>query len=1076
MKRDVVYRRCIMSSTGAVVPAAMFLLFGASAWAREITNLDVSADGATATVAMSAGEEGDSHVLYYAWSNDGVDKGADISAWPHVLRTGRVADNATEATIELPTAAAPAGQYACRAFLATSTVDYDYLVEGVRSNGSAGGKAAKCYLDTGFKPVGDKTVCVVDCQMNSTEGQQSIFGVDVGLSFSAYINGNANSGGHWAFSCNNGNGDWNMPSAMVVSKERVVVTLDGTASPAEGRVVEKSTGESCSKTTTAKHTATATKTMVLWARAKSSSFSTQALATIYSCVITTNDGVCVRDFRPAVKDGVAGMWDAENDKFYKSAGSTALTAVGTNTTYFVTDGDVVVAQSPAWTQATSDYVTDTPYVEPLSLSFSSGGSKRGAAPLTLSGANNWGGTFTVYEGTLVADFGQGLASTDNLVLKSGTYCPLAAGTFTGSLGSGGGQISVVPLAEGGTGAGFSAYGHPLEVTLGGNAAVPLTVGPSSDPLFDVPLLLNDAYATDTLTFKNGIQGDGSTPTLTNIVGGATAVVEGGVNGVALRKLGKGTLVLAGDNSLKALYPAGGTLVISNKSTTVVNSGIPVNSGGRLEVTDGSSLDCTSAIRCGGSGAGTMDVDDATVTASGTLYLGPDNGSATAGKATMTNNASLTVADFTIYNGTFQQYGGKFTVTDDVLLGQGYAPNCIYELHGGKFEASSASGSFVLGDGSTTAYPKGYFRVYNGEAIVRAQKPIFGHKVGGKDKNLNTASGNYGYLQVYGGRFSVLRANNDATLFIGNAGFGIMMVTNTGVVHVEGGITVANAPGSTARTSTVNLLKGGTVRARWLRAKADPAVYTTTLVMDGATLIAQTNAAADFVSNFRNASVGVSGMTIDTAGQDVTIAQSFAARADQTWTEGATASDILSEAAFTVSGGGRLALTGTNEWLCATCVSNATLAVAEKALPAGTLRLDGGVIDLGGFSHIVTNLVGSGVVSNGTLVVAGTTYPGWADGGKIVVAADATLSTTNIAYAVKAETGSCGCIEAKGAIDVDGAAISVEGVGLIGRRGVRLVKGAPVVGTPVPAAGQALPLSVGRSSVGIGLPGALLIWR
>ena len=98
--------------------------------ARDVTDLTV-ADG-TATVTFEAGTEGDSHVLYYVWSNDGVDKGIDLFAWPNAYRVDRVADDATSYEFALPASASLTGQYACRAFLATSTKNYDYLVEGVK--------------------------------------------------------------------------------------------------------------------------------------------------------------------------------------------------------------------------------------------------------------------------------------------------------------------------------------------------------------------------------------------------------------------------------------------------------------------------------------------------------------------------------------------------------------------------------------------------------------------------------------------------------------------------------------------------------------------------------------------------------------------------------------------------------------------------------------------------------------------------------------------------------------------------------------------------------------------------------
>ena len=133
--------------------------------ARNVTDLTV-ADG-TATVTFEAGTEGDSHVLYYVWSNDGVDKGTDLFAWPNAYRVDRVADDATSYEFALPASASLTGQYACRAFLATSAKNYDYLVEGVKST-----KSANCFVSTWFKPVGGKTVVSIGFALTAADGQQ----------------------------------------------------------------------------------------------------------------------------------------------------------------------------------------------------------------------------------------------------------------------------------------------------------------------------------------------------------------------------------------------------------------------------------------------------------------------------------------------------------------------------------------------------------------------------------------------------------------------------------------------------------------------------------------------------------------------------------------------------------------------------------------------------------------------------------------------------------------------------------------------------------------------------------------
>ena len=139
---------------------------------REVTNLSVAVadDGsATATAEFTAGAQGNAHVLYYVWSNDGVDKGADLAAWPHVLRVNRVADDATSVTFELPVAASVTPQYTARAVLAASEQPYDYLVSSLYAS-----KTQACYFDTGYYPAGGKTCVTMECQLaaSGTDAEQ----------------------------------------------------------------------------------------------------------------------------------------------------------------------------------------------------------------------------------------------------------------------------------------------------------------------------------------------------------------------------------------------------------------------------------------------------------------------------------------------------------------------------------------------------------------------------------------------------------------------------------------------------------------------------------------------------------------------------------------------------------------------------------------------------------------------------------------------------------------------------------------------------------------------------------------
>ena len=375
--------------------------------AREISTLSVDTAVGTVSVEFAAGEEGDGHVLYYAWSNDGQDKGGAIASWPNVVRLGRIGDSATSTNFPLPSAASVTGLYASRAFLATSSCAYDNLVEGVQG-GTAGGKV---YFETGVPP-SPTTAIVVDGKYNATDAQQYIFGIapasgvsyNTVLTFAAYINGST----QWASALQDKKGDW-QTTGVAADTSRHTFFLDAASKVfqvknADGTVVASSTHTAAPSITSA-----SSFTIALFARrtptsASASSVSGQgANATIYSCAIS-NGNALVRNYLPAVKDGVAGLYDTVNNTF-AGAASGSLSQVGDIVlTYEVDAGDAAVGASPAFTVQSTDYSTETPYTEGVSIVSTTGGTKDGAAPLVLAGNNNWGGAFTVNEGALIADF------------------------------------------------------------------------------------------------------------------------------------------------------------------------------------------------------------------------------------------------------------------------------------------------------------------------------------------------------------------------------------------------------------------------------------------------------------------------------------------------------------------------------------------------------------------------------------------------------------------------------------------------------------------------------------------------
>ena len=277
-----------------------------------------------------------------------------------------------------------------------------------------------------------------------------------------------------------------------------------------------------------------------------------------------------------------------------------------------------------------------------------------------------------------------------------------------------------------------------------------------------------------------------------------------------------------------------------------------------------------------------------------------------------------------------------------------------------------------------------------------------------------------------------------------------------------------------RNGTVNIFTNGTLKAR--------SVYSTctndtaTLVLDGGTLVANTSAATDFLYGFTAASVGVGGATVDTADFDLKVSQDFAARDGQTWDVDGTAAALAAAPAFTKVGAGTLTLHGTNTYLCATCVSNGTLAVTDaQSLPATTtLRVaTNAVVDLSEKSHTVANLMGSGLVTNGTLTVTGTVWPGYPDAGTLTVNG-ATLAPRKLAY-VLGEDGTCGQLAVNGPLDLTGVEIAVDNLANKGKGSLTLVTAGSITGTPTCSQPEAV-IFVDGNSVRLGAVGMTVIIR
>jgi autotransporter-associated beta strand protein/T5SS/PEP-CTERM-associated repeat protein len=433
---------------------------------------------------------------------------------------------------------------------------------------------------------------------------------------------------------------------------------------------------------------------------------------------------------------------------------------------------------------------------------------------------------------------------------------------------------------------------------------------------------------------------------------------------------------------------------------------------------------------------------------------------------ITNDAEVSMEKLSGRHGSIHQYGGVVKVTGkatgDFRIGSQSNGNFEYCIYGGSLLQTGygTDRGFHIGMHENFT-PDAYLRLYGGEAVM--SQPI-GY--------LGRYAKNVGNIYAHGGLFKMKHASG--RLYVGYLGSGRLSVSDGGVVDIPTEIGVLPKSATVGRKGYVDLLTNGTVTAQ--RIYSTCTNDTAELTFDGGAFVAKAGARTPLISGFTAAFVGVGGGTVDTAGQDLTVEQNFAARAGQTWTVGDGGDALLTAPAFTKKGEGVLTLVGTNTYACATCVSNGTLiAACEGALPeTTTLRLgSGGIVDLGGEVHTVANVIGSGTIRNGTLNVTGWVYPGYGDNGELSVASDAALNLKKLGYKVD-DSGACGVLKVAGSIDLSGVGVSVD-LTEVPARGLRLVDAASISGSPVKLSGK-YALSVRGGSLRMGVPPLIITIR
>ena len=181
------------------------------------------------------------------------------------------------------------------------------------------------YIDTGYKP-SPLTRTVVDYQILADKNQNPVFGLQYG---NLFYNVYRNSSIQWAYAFQNDSGNWVSTGVATDLKRHVFDFNFRTASGARGFTIDG--GSVVNTTLSGSPTKTANYSLFLGAtRSGASSYNYICSHKIYSCQMY-EDGEIVRDFIPAVSEGVAGLFDLMGGAFYPSATATAYSAAANET-------------------------------------------------------------------------------------------------------------------------------------------------------------------------------------------------------------------------------------------------------------------------------------------------------------------------------------------------------------------------------------------------------------------------------------------------------------------------------------------------------------------------------------------------------------------------------------------------------------------------------------------------------------------------------------------------------------------------------------------------------------------------
>ncbi len=628
----------------------------------------------------------------------------------------------------------------------------------------------------------------------------------------------------------------------------------------------------------------------------------------------------------------------------------------------------------------------TPTIVSDKLVSDDGGSKTGAAPLTLTNdENNFGGVFTVHNGLLKAFFGQGLAKTDRVVLDGGILAPGTA-TIDVTIGAQAGQVQLT-----GTQAGFGAYGTDAVLKVNGGTGA--LVYPS-DNFNPTTLLLNDSFCANTLTLAQPVQ---AVDALTVDVGGGTAVFQAGVTAASgFTKKGAGTArFTASENSLGALTLDGGT----------------------MEFVPPDGVEASTAVEALTFSSGTMIQNGGILKVDAHSAGGADN------YATRWAVKDGQTSHYYLNGGIFERvsYGGSLS------LGVGThsaAHMNVYVQANGKFIVHSPN--VYIGSNSSST---GNIHVQDGGVLEADNK-------GNVNSDVNFCVGRLGGGSVRVSKEGRVDIAGHVNFCEQQSGYGDgHLYVMTGGTLCCRGITRDSLSDTTYHKAYV-WLDGGTIEVRDDGTLKDPFFTNINGAYVGVngTVIDTNGRDVRFEQNLE-ACAANNQLPDQTWVQPTTAAEIIACAAFTKKGAGTLTLDGNGSNTYQVA-------TCVAEGTLAT--------KKEKALPEqGLVKLTGGTLDLMQTTQNIDALAGYGTVKNGTFA-ANVVWPGLGTpSGTLTVESDAVLKTQKICFAasLNGDEVVCGKLVYNGTLDLTGVEIAVDDVEDLGLRSRTIIEAADITGMP-----------------------------